>query len=306
MLLCSDMLNLAEFLGLAPVRAKLPAVAYFHESQLTYPTRNEQARDLHFAVTNMTTALAAKAVWFNSAFHRDSFLNALAGVLEAMPDNQPRWAPETIRAKSRVYPQGIDPFPPRGPRRPGPIRICWAARWEHDKGPEEFFEAVGILASRGVDFRLSVLGQHFSEAPPVFDEAREQFAEHIDYWGYQPDRQGYRAVLQDADVFVATAIHEFFGVSAAEAISAGAYPLLPKRLAYPELIQLGDHPERREFLYEGGAKELAGKLVTLAERLCDGGLWGGQGNELAKGAAGFAWDRLAGELDDALAAAVTS
>jgi uncharacterized protein DUF3524 len=36
---CSDMLNLAEFLGLAPAPvAFLPSVDYFHENQLTYPT----------------------------------------------------------------------------------------------------------------------------------------------------------------------------------------------------------------------------------------------------------------------------
>lgn len=75
LIFCSDMLNLAEFLGLAPEAVqKLPAVVYFHENQLTYPVRFESERDYQFAMTNMTTALAAKSVWFNSAFHRDSFL----------------------------------------------------------------------------------------------------------------------------------------------------------------------------------------------------------------------------------------
>jgi hypothetical protein len=76
-LFCSDMLNLAEFLGLAPGPLRnIPSVAYFHESQLTYPVRQESERDWHFAFTNLTTALAARQVWFNSAFHRDAFLEA--------------------------------------------------------------------------------------------------------------------------------------------------------------------------------------------------------------------------------------
>jgi len=39
LLLCSDMLNLAEFLGLAPKPVRdLPRIVYFHENQLTYPS----------------------------------------------------------------------------------------------------------------------------------------------------------------------------------------------------------------------------------------------------------------------------
>jgi glycosyltransferase involved in cell wall biosynthesis len=35
---------------------------------------------------------------------------------------------------------------------------------------------------------------------------------------------------------VSTARHEFFGVAVVEAIAAGALPLLPHRLSYPELV----------------------------------------------------------------------
>ncbi|MEJ2705778.1 MAG: DUF3524 domain-containing protein [Sedimentisphaerales bacterium] len=63
---CSDILNLAEFLGLAPRAVQaLPAILYFHENQLTYPVRFESERDYQFAVTNMTSALAAASVWFS-------------------------------------------------------------------------------------------------------------------------------------------------------------------------------------------------------------------------------------------------
>ena len=59
-LFCSDMLDLATFLGLAgPATSQIPRVVYFHENQLTYPSRFDQQRDLHFALTNFTTALAA-------------------------------------------------------------------------------------------------------------------------------------------------------------------------------------------------------------------------------------------------------
>ena len=76
---CSDMLDLAQFRGLAPSAVhRLPAVAYFHENQLTYPVRFEKERDLHFGLTNLTTALAASAVWWSSAFHRDASVNVIS------------------------------------------------------------------------------------------------------------------------------------------------------------------------------------------------------------------------------------
>ena len=48
--------------------------------------------------------------------------------------------------------------------------------------------------------------------------------------------EGYVEALSRADVVVSTAFHEFFGVAVVEAIAAGAFPILPNRLSYPELI----------------------------------------------------------------------
>ena len=301
-LLCSDMLNLAEFRGLAPSSVlDMPAVAYFHENQLTYPVRYEDKRDFQFAITNMTTALAANEVWFNSAFHRDSFLGALEDMLAKMPDHRPSAAVARIREKSSIWPQGIDEFPPRGERRQGPLRILWAARWEHDKAPEDFFEAVANLADRGLDFRLSVIGQQFREMPSVFKEAKEHFADRIDHWGYLPSRNDYMSVLSDADVIVSTARHEFFGVGVAEAIAAGALPLLPTRLAYPELLQLSACPQARTFFYESPSENLADRLSSLAE-LADRNtsIWPCNPNLARQIVSRFAWPTLTDQLDDAL------
>jgi glycosyltransferase involved in cell wall biosynthesis len=265
------MLNLTEFVGLSAIEfARLPKVIYFHENQLTYPVRFESERDCHFAMTNLTSALAADAVWFNSQFHADSFLGALEEFLKSMPDHQPVEAIEKIRAKSAVRPPGIADFPARQTRKPGPLRILWAARWEHDKNPEDFFAALRALKAKDIPFGVSVIGRSFQDVPEIFDRARADFAQHIDLWGYQQNRDDYLQALSEADVIVSTANHEFFGIGIVEGLAAGAYPLVPERLSYPEILGLGKIKGTEQFFYDGSVSDLAAKLGRLAARIDEG------------------------------------
>jgi glycosyltransferase involved in cell wall biosynthesis len=261
----TDMLNLAEFKGLIPAPvAQLPSVLYFHENQLTYPVRDERERDYHFAMSNIVSALAAAGVWFNTAWHRDTFVEAVRDFLARLPDHRLPGTAAEIEEKSHVHPPGIEPIRPRsGKRRAGPMRILWCARWEHDKGPEDFFEALEQLERAGVDYRLNVIGQQFSEIPAVFAQARQGLSHRIDHWGFVESRNEYEEILRRSDVVVSTAHHEFFGIAILEAISAGCYPLLPDRLSYPELLS-GYPGDSGEFLYGGSSKSLADKLQTLA------------------------------------------
>ncbi|MFC1675997.1 DUF3524 domain-containing protein [Planctomycetota bacterium] len=301
MIFCSDMLNLAEFLGLVPAALRqLPTVAYFHENQLTYPVRFASERDYQFAMTNMTTALAATSVWFNSAFHRDSFIDALEKFLRKMPDCQPINVPSQIREKAVIYPQGINKITrPNRQRRPGPMRILWVARFEHDKNPEEFFEAVKVLKSKGIDFRLSVIGEQFRDQPKVFTWAKDYFTDNIENWGYQQSLPQYHSVLTDADLIVSTAEHEFFGISVVEAISAGSYPVVPNRLAYPEILGLGKNEGVEDFFYDGSVKALTAKLTELAEHIEKKTLWLDKPNP-AEMINRLYWKNLAPTLDNAL------
>jgi glycosyltransferase involved in cell wall biosynthesis len=297
-LFCTDMLDLATFRGLADASVRgLPAVVYFHENQLTYPDEHRTERDLHFALTNLTTALAADAVWFNSDYHRRTFLDAMGVLLRKMPDSHLTDAVQSIAGKASVHHPGIELVAERPSRQPGPMRIVWAARWEHDKDPQTFFDALGQLQQRGVNFRLSVLGESFEHVPECFGRAREQLADHIDEWGYLPDRAAYFRTLQQADVAVSTARHEFFGLAMVEAVSAGCYPLAPRRLAYPEVLGGDDR-----FLYEGGAVELADRLTDLAGRLATADLWQGEADAGRQFVQRFAWPTVAQRLDAALMA----
>jgi len=303
---CSDMLNFAEFLGLAPAAVRtVPSIAYFHENQVTYPVQHKKEYDYHFAFSNMTTALAASRVWFNSEFNRDSFVNGLRDFLERMPDFQPLADVDRIHGKSIIRPPGIDSMPTRGPRVPGPLRILWAARWEFDKNPADFFAALDLLERRGLDFEVSVIGGgQAARILPEFEEAQSRFRDRIRDWGYLDSRDAYLKALLESDVAVSTANHEFFGVGMAEACAAGAYPLVPNRLAYPELLAAAGARGSEMFFYDGSAGDLAIRLAELHARLEVGDLWAGSPGLAIEAVDRFQWDRLVETWDDELAAMI--
>lgn len=298
-IVCSDMLNSAEFKGLAPQHVRnLPMVCYFHENQLTYPVRHEDERDYHFVMANIMTCRAADRIWFNSDFHRESFLNALPGFLKKMPDHTGFVNGEMIREKSLICYPGIDTVPAAEPGTgEGPLRILWAARWEHDKNPDDFFRALSMLRDQGIDFRLNVAGEQFREYPAVFDRAREEFSDNIDTWGFRESREEYISVLQESDVMVSTAVHEFFGISAVEAASAGAVPLVPERLSYPEIFPPCEDPCGCSFIYGTTAEQLASRLEELALLQNKTVVWQQIRGCAKKRAEKYAWDRLVPEYD---------
>jgi glycosyltransferase involved in cell wall biosynthesis len=175
------------------------------------------------------------------------------------------------------------------------MRIVWAARWEYDKKPELMFEAVRILKARKIKFRLSVIGEQFQNIPDVFHSARLEFSDFIDRWGYQQHRYHYEAALLEADVFVSTADHEFFGISVIEAAAAGAYPLVPEKLAYPETLELDAGNE--EFFFKGGTDKLAERLIQLSGKIQDNTLWDGDPGRAIRIVEKFYWSSKADSLD---------
>ncbi len=259
----SDMLALAEFRGLVEAAiARLPHVLYFHENQLTYPVQAEKERDFHFGVTNLVAALAADQVWFNSAYHRDNLLGAIPDFVRNMPDHRPTDWGSRIAAKSVVECPGVE-VALEPAQTEGPLRIVWAARWEHDKGPEDLFAALRALLAAGVKFEVSVVGETFRESPEVFDRSRSWLGDRVRAWGYQESRAEYEGVLAQADVFVSTARHEYFGLAAVEAAMLGCLPVLPQRLSYPQVFE-AEEDGRGVVFFDGSVSDLAGELQRLA------------------------------------------
>ncbi|MBU0482239.1 MAG: DUF3524 domain-containing protein [Proteobacteria bacterium] len=281
-LLCSTFVDVATFKGLAPAWAReLPVLTYFHENQFVYPVRVEDARDAHFALTNLTTALASDRLAFNSRYNYRTFLEGCTGLLKISSDMDLGDLPSLLDRKTSFINPGIDftladSLDREMPEGKKPV-VVWNHRWEHDKNPEEFFAAIDRLDQEGVDFHLIVLGESFRECPDVFTEARKRFALRILQFGYAGSREEYIGWLKKGDVVVSTAGHEFYGISIIEAVRAGCRPVLPNRLSYPELFP-------REFLYEEGG--LFGKLKAS---LALGALSNASARNLTER---FSWDVL--------------
>jgi glycosyltransferase involved in cell wall biosynthesis len=239
LILCSDMLSVTDLRALLPADlARLPIVCYFHENQLTYPLPEHDSRDYQYGMTNITSCLAADAVWFNSRFHLEDFLAAADALLAKMPDFVPPGLPERIRRKASVQPPPVRVPQPASPADKGrhPVRIVWCHRWEFDKNPEPLFEALVRLAEDGLAYELVLVGEQFRTAPEAFARIRRHLGSRIVHAGYLAERSDYLNTLAGCDVVVSSAIQENFGIAAVEAILSGCQPVLPRRLAYPEVI----------------------------------------------------------------------
>ncbi|MCW9015149.1 MAG: DUF3524 domain-containing protein [Gammaproteobacteria bacterium] len=303
LIFCTDMLNLAEFIGLAPAYIKtLPKVIYFHENQLTYPDNNSTQRDLRYAFTNFISALAADEVWFNSAWHLNEFHIALQHWLLRMPDQQPKQAINNIFNKAKVQSPGIadDCFNTTiNSGHNKPLTILWAARWEQDKNPQCFFDALKILKDKGIAFRLNIIGSSSRIVPDSFDRAKQEFSQQIDHWGFAETREQYLDILRTSDLVISTALHEFFGIAILEAVACGCIPLLPNRLAYPETLSLVK-ARHAECFYEDSATELAEKIITLNSKILDAEWRQHCLASAQQSARRYHWQKRADEMDENL------
>jgi glycosyltransferase involved in cell wall biosynthesis len=271
LILASGMLNLLAFLGLTrDFLAGVPVALYCHENQLTYPFPPGEKRDLTYGMINWLSMLAADRVLFNSRYHLEDWFSELSRLLKHFPDYTHVHCIAEVRAKAEVLPVGCDlrrfdhtltlrrprppsateqgvgsedtlgPEPTAGPSQGLPPLILWNQRWEYDKDPETFFRALYALADEGVSFRVALAGRSYRESAPEFETARERLGPRVIHFGHA-DEARYGALLRQADVVVSTALHEFFGVAIVEAIYCGCFPVLPRRLTYPELVPEAYH-----------------------------------------------------------------
>lgn len=263
-----DTILCSSFVDVAVLRALLIKVkgwnpgatvcTYFHENQLVYPQRYGDPDCFQFAAINFYSALASDKIAFNSAYNEETFFRGCQRYLQAASEMGVSGIIDELRQKSRILYPGIDfSAIDRQRSRPdsGPPVIVWNHRWEHDKNPDGFFQALMELSRQRIDFRLIVLGKTFADSPPCFARARNNLRSNIVHFGYADRYCEYLALLSRGDLVVSTALHEFFGIAVIEAVRAGCVPLLPRRLSYPELFS-------EVYLYR--EEELSEKLKQAA------------------------------------------
>jgi glycosyltransferase involved in cell wall biosynthesis len=298
MILCSDMLDLATFMAFA--RKKLngcPLAVYFHENQITYPWSPHDEdlqleRDHHYGYINFTSALLADALFFNSSFHKDSFLKALPLFLKKFPDQKQLHTVGSIRQKSQVLELGchlkeLDHF--QTPEKAAHPTFLWNHRWEYDKNPSAFFQLLFRIKEAGLPFHLIVLGEQYRQSPAIFDEARIKLSDEIIHFGYAPSRKDYARLLWQADLLPVTSRQEFFGLSVVEAIYCNCQPFLPNRLSYPEHIPADLH---HVHLYNK-EEDLFRKVVRAMQEIDDIRLNNHYRNFVAR----YDWSNLASTYD---------
>lgn len=247
----SAMMDVAAFAGIARrALADIPVAAYVHESQLLYPRAPKQPADTTESLINWRSLVAADEVWFNSAFHRDALADALPGLMQSQPEPSHAHLIADIIDRSHVLwpPVEVDALL-RADRTENAVpRVLWNQRWDHDKRPSAVFRALARLADDGVDFTIALAGQNMRPQDPALEWVHERLADRIDHSGFLPE-DDYRRLLTTSDVVVSAAAHEFFGIALIEAIAGGAVPVLPDRLAFPEIIEPRWH---RHVLYGDG------------------------------------------------------
>jgi len=258
--IATSMVDVATLRGLVPSLAATPLWLYCHENQFAYPAgaakNNPVAHDLEAKMVFIYNCLAADKISFNSHWNRDSALAGMAELFQRFPEKINSSLLDVIASKSDVLPvpltekthaftsdsaldldSDVDELP---------LRLLWNHRWEYDKGPDRLLALVDALENSGLICELNIVGQQFRQLPKAFsliETILEQSSTlQKGRWGYIDSASDYQQLLQQCDVVVSTALHDYQGIAILEAVQAGCVPLLPNQIVYPEIFS-------NEYLY---------------------------------------------------------
>ena len=293
-ILATSMVDISTLKGLHPALSTVPVSLYFHENQFAYPQGQGQHSSIDPQMVQLYGALAADECLFNSQFNLDSMLAGVSALLAKLPDEVPASVVERIAAKSRVLPVPVESVATEMVAtdmetiEPVDVETCstevqgqppvilWNHRWEYDKRPDRFVQMLEHLEQQQVPFRLALLGPRAENRSsktskqnkrradtrahdPVqsaLASIRARYADRIAVDG-RVSRDDYVAWLRQSSVVFGCADHEFQGVSLIEATSAGAIPVVPDALCYPE-----QYPA--DCRYAPGDMSAAADVVALA------------------------------------------
>jgi len=259
--IATSMADLNSLYGFMPKLAAIPSILYFHENQFVYPMTAKSKQRIEPMIVQLYSAICASKLCFNSEYNKSSFFSGAEKLLKNLPDFVPKNLVSKLESKSVLLPVPIVDsgfYPQRN--KTEKFSILWNHRWEYDKWPECFFDALIRLKQKNIDFDLYVLGQQFRKQPKVFEEMQVYFSSHIKQWGFVESEEEYRCILAKCDVVVSTALHEFQGLAVMEAVTLGCTPVVPDRLAYPQFFE-------ENYRYPSCPENLEIQSQFLAEKL---------------------------------------
>ena len=293
LLLATSMVDLSGLLGLARRDLEgVPAALYMHENQITQPNLGRAKVRREHALISWTSLAAADAIAWNSRFHMDSVLGALPRFLGWYPDRRHGHLISGVAERSAVLPVGMDlrGLDRQGHRGGGPPLILWNHRWDDDKDPGAALAALIELAAEGLDFVVALTGERFVGQRDRWADEVAALGDRVVADADLPTEE-YRDIVRKADIVLSTAHHEFFGISVAEAMNAGVFPIVPNGLVYPERIPTDLH----DLCLYDGPEDLRERLrwaLTHSEALVSAG------PALREAVAGFDWSVVAGRYDE--------
>ncbi|MBN2170749.1 MAG: glycosyltransferase [Candidatus Krumholzibacteriota bacterium] len=132
------------------------------------------------------------------------------------------------------------PFTERGPCTPGPSRLVCIASFYPIKNHETLLGAASLLASRGVDFRLDLVGGDAEDRRQRLTRLADQLGigERVRFHGVV-DHGEIARYLRAADLAVLASLSEGIPVSLMEAMALGTPVLGPRVTGLPELVEDG-------------------------------------------------------------------
>lgn len=247
LLFTSEMLNLTELQRIVPRLGRRPSVVYFHDNQT--PTL-EQETTGPLDLINLTNAMAATEIWFNSQYHQDVFLHKTSVMVARIPEIAGSNPVLELRGKSMVMPPPVDL-----------ARIVAAA----NTGPMVYRDPRTLFVDlRGADvnlllevlWRLETRGEHFNLITVGADKGLPGGLRRTKL--HERDEIGQYRALREASIYLALR----FGATTDElivpALSAGCWPVVPEAGLYAELV-----PPMLQVncLHDGSAESMVSRVL---------------------------------------------
>ena len=225
LLFTSEMLDLTDLQRIVPRLARRPSVVYFHDNQT--PSL-EQGSTGPLDMVNMSSAMAATEVWFNSQFHQDSFLEKAGALVNRIPEIAGKNPVSELRSKSMVIPPPVD-F--------GRVFAALGSGPQVDRDPRTLF-----VDLRGVDVNLLLMilqrlenrGETFNLITVGSRKGLPASLPHMSI--HERDETSQYRALREASIFVGLRYGSMSDELIVPALSAGCWPVVPDVGPYAEFI----------------------------------------------------------------------